>query len=279
MPEPHEDGIAVATERPEQRRSYDLDALDREAEHRRLAAQVEAAETLERPHLDRLCLSDTDRVLDLGCGPGFLSVALGRRCGQLVGVDIDPEMVRQANARFAAEGLDAHVVQGSGTDLPFDAETFDVVVLRFVLQHVPDPAAVVAEAWRVLRPGGRLLICDTDDGGFVLHPAPPGLDDLLTAAMQSQADVGGNRKIGRELPGIVRSAGFARTRVDIQPATSDDVGLVPFLDIALGFKRQIIHPDYMSGWRVRDVLAACYALEHDPRAFGMALAWFLTAWK
>ncbi len=275
----HEDGSPVAAGAPEQRRSYDLDAMDRDAEHRRLAVQVKAAAELERPHLARLHLSPLDTVLDLGCGPGFLSVPLGRRCGRLVGVDIDPEMVRQASARFRDAGLDAEVVEGSGDDLPFVDGSFDVVVLRFVLQHVPDPAAVVAEAFRVLRPGGRLLVCDTDDGGFMLHPAPPGLDRLLAAAMASQAALGGNRTVGRALPGIVRTAGFQRVRVEVQPATSDDLGFVPFLDIALGFKRQIVHPERMSRHDVQQVLEACYALERDPHAFGLALAWFLTAWK
>ncbi len=274
-----EDGSAVTPARPRRRRSYDLDAMDRSAEERRLAVQVKAAAELERPHLERLNLSPLDTVLDLGCGPGFLSLGLGRRCGRLVGVDLDAEMVRQADARFREAGLDAQVYQASGDDLPFREGVFDVVVTRFVLQHVPDPAAVVAEAFRVLRPGGRLLVCDTDDGGFVLHPAPEGLERLLRAAEASQGAVGGNRLIGRELPGLLRTAGFSKVRVDVQPATSEDLGFVPFVDIALGFKRQIVHPDRMPPAEVHAVLEACYALEGDPRAFGMALAYFLTATK
>jgi hypothetical protein len=124
-----------------------------------------------------------------------------------------------------------------------------------------------------------MLICDTDDGGFVLHPSPPGLDRLLAAAVASQAALGGNRLVGRTLHGIAETTGFKRVRVDVQPATSRDVGWAPFLDVALGFKRQIVHPDRMSPQEVRQVLDDCYALEHDPHAFGMALAYFVTAWK
>jgi SAM-dependent methyltransferase len=279
MPGSNEDGRPGSDITLAGRRSYDLNTMDRAAEERRLAVQVEAAAALERPHLSRLRLSPIDRVLDLGCGPGFLSVDLGRRCGRLIGVDIDPEMVRLANDRFRKAGLDATVIHASGDDLPFQDQSFDVVVLRFVLQHVPDPAAVLAEAFRVLGPGGRLLVCDTDDGGFVLHPAPAGLEEFLAAAIASQSELGGNRRIGRELPGLVRGAGFARVRVDVQPATSEDLGLVPFLDIALGFKRQIIDSKHMHPDQVRRVIADCYALEGRSGVFGMALAYFLTAWK
>ena len=274
-----EDGSPTAPGAAERRRSYDLDTMDRAAEERRLSTQVVAAAALERPHLDRLHLSPIDRVLDLGCGPGFLSVALGRRCGQLVGVDIDPEFARQADERFREAGLDAGVVCASGTDLPFPDGSFDVVVLRFVLQHVPDPAAILSETRRVLGPGGRLLVVDTDDGGFVLHPAPEGLDRLLDAAVASQAVLGGDRNIGRRLPELVRRTGFDRVRVEVQPATSEDLGLVPFVDIALGFKRQIVDPSRMDPEEVERILAQCYALAEEEGAFGMARAYFLTAWR
>ncbi len=187
MPGPFEDSGPSAAQALAKRRSYDLDAMDRGAEERRLAAQVQVAAELERPHLDRLHLSPIDRVLDLGCGPGFLSLSLGRRCGQLVGVDIDPEFARQADEHFRQAGLDAGVICASGADLPFPDGTFDVVVLRFVLQHVADPASVVREARRVLAPGGRLLVVDTDDGGFVLHPPTPGIDRFLSAAVASKS--------------------------------------------------------------------------------------------
>jgi ubiquinone/menaquinone biosynthesis C-methylase UbiE len=110
-------------------------------------------------------------VVELGCGPGWYSPALAARvpAGRLVLADLQPEMVAMARARVAAStarrrGTDAAEVRGLVTDaacVPLQAASADAVVLATVLGETPDPAAVLREVHRLLRPTGRLVIVET----------------------------------------------------------------------------------------------------------------------
>jgi SAM-dependent methyltransferase len=105
--------------------------------------------------------SATDRVLDVGCGPGLVARTLAPRVRSFVGVDVTPAMIERARALAAGAGLsNAEFVVGDAVALSFEAASFDVVVTRLALHHMPDPGAVLSEVARVLRPGGRLVVLD-----------------------------------------------------------------------------------------------------------------------
>lgn len=114
----------------------------------RYAFRVEAATVLRAS-------GDVDgrRLLDAGCGTGRFSTAFTRRGAQVVGLDLDADMLTVARSRLV--GLCA---RGTIEGLPFPAETFDVTVAVAVLEFVPDPAAAIAELARVTRPGGRIVL-------------------------------------------------------------------------------------------------------------------------
>src|SRR5215470_1592313 len=107
---------------------------------------------------DRLRLLPTDRVLEVGCGPGFFSPAIARRltAGHLTLLDAQAPMLKMAAQRLEERGI-ANVtsVVGLAERLPFANAVFDVVFMITVLGEVRDGATAVAEAARVLRPGGR----------------------------------------------------------------------------------------------------------------------------
>jgi ubiquinone/menaquinone biosynthesis C-methylase UbiE len=116
-------------------------------------------------------------VLEVGCGPGHLSIRLARRHGLVVtGLDLDPAMIERAraNANRAGGGDDRrpsfHV--GDVASLPFPDESFDLVVSKLSMHHWADPAAGLAEIGRVLRPGARALVWDFRPG-LPLHPHLP----------------------------------------------------------------------------------------------------------
>ncbi len=120
-------------------------------------------ETLTARLLEESGLSFTgrERVLDIGCGIGRMTVPLARRFREVVGVDVSREMVRRARGALAPfPNAGAEVV--SGTDLgAFPAQSFDFVFSYLVLQHVPQPALVrgyLLEIARVLRPGGAFHV-------------------------------------------------------------------------------------------------------------------------
>ena len=99
------------------------------------------------------------RGLDVGCGTGVLAARLARRGYEMVGIDPSVEMLRELRARAP----DVETITGSGTALPFDDGTFDLVLSVAVMHHIAEPDAVrrtLAEMVRVVRPAGRVLIWD-----------------------------------------------------------------------------------------------------------------------
>lgn len=109
-------------------------------------------------------------LLDIGTGTGRMLEVLGPRSQRAIGVDQSREMLAVARSNLEAAGLrHCHVRQADMYQLPFSSESFDTAVVHQVLHFAEDPADVLAEAGRVLRPGGRLLIVDF---------APHGLEAL-----------------------------------------------------------------------------------------------------
>lgn len=92
------------------------------------------------------------RILDVGCGLGLYVRRFRDLSADVHGVDIDPDKVRQASETLP------NIRQGSADHLPYPDSYFDVVLSHEVLEHVGDDAAAVREAYRVLKPGGRLII-------------------------------------------------------------------------------------------------------------------------
>jgi SAM-dependent methyltransferase len=115
-------------------------------------------------------------VLDLGCGAGIDTLLAAQQvgpAGRVVGIDMTPEMVARTRANAAAAGLpNVEVRDGLMEDLPLPDASVDVVISNGVLNLSTRKSRVLAEALRVLRPGGRIVIAD-----LVLDDALP--EDVL----------------------------------------------------------------------------------------------------
>ena len=114
-----------------------------------------------------------ERILDIGSGPGFLAAAIASRAGAsgaVSGIDLSEPMIAYARGLAAAPGAAPMTfVLGDATALGFPDQSFDAVVSTQVYEYVPEIEAAMAEVHRVLVPGGRVLILDTDWDSVVWH--------------------------------------------------------------------------------------------------------------
>lgn len=136
-------------------------------EYARLASGYDSkwsfyVEATARETLARLAVRPTDRVLDVGCGTGALLDQLSRACpqAQLAGIDPVPEMLAMARRRLPAT---VALRESWAERLPFDEQSFDVVVSCNVFHYIRQPTMALREMTRVLQRGGRLVITDWCD--------------------------------------------------------------------------------------------------------------------
>jgi demethylmenaquinone methyltransferase/2-methoxy-6-polyprenyl-1,4-benzoquinol methylase/phosphoethanolamine N-methyltransferase len=106
-----------------------------------------------------------DRVLDVGCGPGNLTLAAKSRTGaggEVHGIDAAPEMIEVARGKAAKSGADVDFRVGLIEEIPFEDGYFDIVLSSLMIHHLPDDLKQkgFAEIRRVLKPGGRLFVVD-----------------------------------------------------------------------------------------------------------------------
>jgi SAM-dependent methyltransferase len=98
------------------------------------------------------------RVLDLGCGNGYVLSRYAKEGAKVYGVDLTETGIELCRRRFELSGLNGHFTVGSAEDLPYPDNAFDVVCSMGVLHHTPDTEVAVSEVFRVLKPGGRLIV-------------------------------------------------------------------------------------------------------------------------
>jgi len=157
--------------------------------------------------LQALALTTGERVLDIGSGPGLLAydmaVAVGQK-GRVSGVDISQPMVAMAEKRCSELPWAEFRIAGA-TQLPYPDDDFDAAVSTQVYEYVRDVPAALAELHRVLRPGGRAIILDTDYGSLVIRTEDaPRKARVLSAWDEHFA----HANLPRMLSGQLRDAGF-----------------------------------------------------------------------
>jgi arsenite methyltransferase len=170
-----------------------------------------------RATLHALALRPGERVLDVGSGPGLLVAEMAQAvgpAGHVTGVDISDAMLALGKRRcgdLSGAGR-ASFVKADATALPFADGAFDVAVSTQVYEYVADVPTALAELHRVLRPGGRTLILDTDWDSIVWHATDAKqMGRLLAAWMERFADPYLPRTLARRL----RDAGFQVDRRDV----------------------------------------------------------------
>ena len=150
-------------------------------------------------------------LLDVGCGPGTITIDLASRVapGRVVGIDASADVIAQASAGGAEAGSAVSFAVGDVYAIDAATGSYDVVHAHQVLQHLTDPVRALREMRRVLKPGGVVGVRDSDYAAFAWAPRLPLLDRWMaiyhgiTVRNRAEADA------GRYLYGWARAAGFA----------------------------------------------------------------------
>jgi SAM-dependent methyltransferase len=157
-------------------------------------------------------LAATARVLDVGCGPGTITVDLAASVpqGEVIGVDTAGDVLDFARQEASRQGRPNVAFEaGDAYHLPFGDGSFDVVHAHQVLQHLSDPVAALAEMRRVGRPGGLVAARDSDYGGMLWYPEDPELAEWRALYQRVARAVGGEPDAGRRMLSWAQAAGFA----------------------------------------------------------------------
>jgi len=198
----------------------------------------------ERAAWDRildLVLAGRGRLdaLDAGCGTGFLTFELATRGHRVTGVDFAPAMIAEARRKAAERGVSVRLEEADAEQLPFAPGSFDLAISRHVLWTLPHPEAAIDEWVRVLRPGGRLVVVDSQ-----LDPS---------AALPSQENARTSQEyaaVGDQLPFL-----GGRSREEIETLLKAhglvNVGSDPLLDLVAAQAQRMVEEgqEQRTRWR------------------------------
>jgi SAM-dependent methyltransferase len=115
----------------------------------------------------RVGVNQGDDVLDVACGTGNAAIPAAKAGGNVIGLDITPELLEHGRRRAAEAGVEIEWVEGDAQALPYDDASFDVVLSTFGCMFAPDHEQAAGEIARVLRPGGRFGIAAWDPTGNI----------------------------------------------------------------------------------------------------------------
>lgn len=166
------------------------------------------------------------RVLDIGCGPGLDTVAMAQLANgdeEIFGVDFDEKMITDANNRAAEYNLDTKVThqQANAYELPFPDGYFDAIRSERLFIHLDSPEQALAEAIRVTRRGGKVVLVDTDWGSLSSHSGADEIEQRLVKFRAEQCLPNGYS--GRRLFSLMKSLGLQNIIVESTAAHTTDL--------------------------------------------------------
>jgi SAM-dependent methyltransferase len=233
--------------------------------------------------LDRMEIAPGGRVIEFGCGPRGVLDRLSERvgpAGTVVGIDQGSEAVTLAQTFVEEHGLaNVEVRHGNAADTGFDSGSFDAVFTRLVLVNVPNPEAIVAEAARLVRPGGVVAFHEAD---FVSHLCEPPCDAwsrLLDAYLALFSASGIDLHVGRRVPGLLRAAGLedveARPIVHLYPAGHPRRSILT--QFVGNVRNRLVGEGFLTGAEVDELTAAVESHVADPNTMVISHL-FLQSW-
>ncbi len=167
-----------------------------------------------RPFIDYLAIKRPIKILDVGCGLAILANEIAElypNC-EVYGIEYSVEQLAQAD-----QAPNLKLQQGDAHHLSFDADTFDIVYCRYLLEHVKNPVQVLQEMHRVLKPNGEIFTQENNIAITVYDPDCSKWDTIWQKFINLQTDLGGDGLIGKRLYGMLKQANFQRIELSIAP--------------------------------------------------------------
>jgi SAM-dependent methyltransferase len=166
--------------------------------------------------LDEIIHNDTifrknSLVLEAGCGVGAQTKIIAGKNpdSNFISIDISEDSLNEAKQLIKASGINnVELKQADIFNLPFKDETFDSVIICFVLEHLHNPVHALNELKRVLKEGGVLIAVEGDHGSTFFYPDSTYAHSAINCQIQLQRQNGGNSNIGRELYPLLKSVGL-----------------------------------------------------------------------
>jgi ubiquinone/menaquinone biosynthesis C-methylase UbiE len=166
-------------------------------------------------------------VVDVGCGPGTITVGLAEAVapGRVLGVDQGSDQLTEARALAGRSGVtNVSFATASCYRLPVPDSSVDRVFAHALIEHLGDPMRAVAEMRRILRPGGIVALCSPDWGGFILSPPTAAVDRAVGDYTELMVGNGGDPLAGRQLARYLSQSGFENIRIDARYERYADTG-------------------------------------------------------
>lgn len=211
------------------------------------------------------------RIADIGCGPGIITEYLAKEVdasGMVVGIEINEKLSNVAKTRNAQYNQVQIINNDACHVIEIEDNYFDFAYARFLLQHLPDPSKLLTEAKRILKPGGKLIVMDSDDSLFHITPYHKEMALFLSEASKGQDKYGGDRNIGHKIPCMLFDAGYANINTSVYTFTSKNISPHEFLDITTKFKIDLLD-DSLKDWG-RNILNDVYLQSKEKLFFGTA---------
>lgn len=210
--------------------------------------------------------------LDAGCGGGDVAFEMARTVGprgRVIGTDIDDAKLAIARSEARDQSLWNLEFRRCDAQKETPVGVFDLVHARFLLSHLPDSAAALANLRDALRPGGTIVLEDVDFTGYFCYPEEPAFRRYVEFYRALAARRGADPDMGRRLPEFVSAAGFEGMQVSVaqHASTRGDVRLVSALTME-NIAESVVAAGLASAEEVNEVVAAMHRFAATPGAIG-----------